>query len=127
MWRGAAIGAVDVGWASRVERGMPRAAACSWVRLEVGTPTMSERAPDLRRVPSLSTTTAAVEPVPRPRTMPLLTYWTALSAASFFRSSWVRTGAEALIEEENLMRLAEGEGRRKERDREAAAMVGKVI
>ena len=42
----------------------------------------------------MSTTKAAVEPVPRPRIMPDLTDSTALSAASFLRSSWERTGAD---------------------------------
>ncbi|XLR09557.1 hypothetical protein HN51_046170 [Arachis hypogaea] len=37
---------------------------------------------------------AAVEPVPRSRTMSDLTYLTALSAASFLRSSCVRAGLE---------------------------------
>lgn len=47
-----------------------------------------------RSSPSLETTKAAVEPVPRPRTMPDLTYSMALSAASFLRSSWERVGGD---------------------------------
>ena len=43
--------------------------------------------------PMRATAKAAVEPVPRPRTMPDLTDSTAFSAASFFRSSWVRAAA----------------------------------
>lgn len=50
---------------------------------------MSLSSPDARSSPILDTTKAAVEPVPSPRTIPELTYSTALSAASFLRSSWV--------------------------------------
>ncbi|BAT87977.1 hypothetical protein VIGAN_05140200 [Vigna angularis var. angularis] len=81
------------GLSSRTERGMPRERACSSVRLEVGMPTMFVSSPEARSSPSLATTKAAVDPVPRPRTMPLLTASTALSAASLLRSSWVRVMA----------------------------------
>jgi len=37
--------------------------------------------------------------------MPDLTYSTALSAASFLRSSWVRTGADWALMEEILVRV----------------------
>lgn len=76
-----------------MERGIPSERACSSVRLEVGIPTMSFNSPVFRRCPILATTKAAVEPVPRPRTIPLRTYSTALSAASFLRSSWVSAAA----------------------------------
>ncbi|KAJ6996241.1 Lipoprotein signal peptidase [Populus alba x Populus x berolinensis] len=93
------------GWSSRTDRGMLRERACSSVRLEVGTPMMSFSSPVFKSSPSLATTKAAVEPVPRPRTMPDLTYSTALSAASFLRSSWVRTGADWALMEEILVRV----------------------
>lgn len=55
---------------------------------------MLSRVLSARSSPSLETTKAAVEPVPRPRTMPDLTYSMALSAASFLRSSWERVGGD---------------------------------
>lgn len=85
---------------------MFKEAACSWVRFEVGTPTMFVNCPVARSSPSLATTKAAVEPVPRPRTIPLWTYWTALSAASFLRSSWVKGGDGVGVERD----LMENEG-----------------
>lgn len=45
--------------------------ACSKVRMEVGTPTMSLSSPLFSSSPMRSTAKAAVEPVPRPTTMPL--------------------------------------------------------
>lgn len=72
---------------------------------------MSFNSPNLRSSPILETTKAAVEPVPRPRTMPLLTYSTALSAASFLRSSWVsaeEVGEEWVTIEEGVRKLREG-------------------
>eukprot|EP01018_Ginkgo_biloba_P013124 Gb_35013 [translate_table: standard] len=86
------------GLSSRTDKGMPNEAACSAVRLEVGMPTISLSFPVLSNSPILATTNAAVEPVPRPNTMPLSTYSTALSAASFFRSSWVSVVDIALID-----------------------------
>ncbi|KAK2994723.1 hypothetical protein RJ640_002529 [Escallonia rubra] len=64
-------------------------APCSWVRFEVGTPTMFVSSPDFKRAPSLATTKAEVEQVPRLRTMSDLTYST---ASSFLRLSWVKLG-----------------------------------
>ncbi|KHG08708.1 Lipoprotein signal peptidase [Gossypium arboreum] len=81
------------GCKSRVDKGMLSDAACSCVLFEVGIPTMLESWPVERSWPILSTTKAAVDPVPRPRIMPDLTDSTALSAASFLRSSWESTGA----------------------------------
>lgn len=90
---------------------------------------MPVRLPDDKRDPISATTKAAVEPVPRPRTMPLDTYSTALIAASFFRSSWVRAveGTErALIGAKRGRRREENRGgdtwRRDERWRETEAI-----
>ncbi|KAJ0867221.1 hypothetical protein HanRHA438_Chr12g0560661 [Helianthus annuus] len=64
--------------------------ACSWVLVEVGMPMMFVSLPWLRRCPILSIACLAVEPVPRPRTMPDSTNSTALYAAIFLSWSWVR-------------------------------------
>jgi hypothetical protein len=52
---------------------MPRLLACSYVRTLVGTPMMLVSLPSFMRDPMRSTANAAVEPVPRPTTMPDLT------------------------------------------------------
>ncbi|KAK2993666.1 hypothetical protein RJ640_009481 [Escallonia rubra] len=74
-------------------------AVCSWVCFEVGTPTMFVSSPDFKWARSLVTTKAAVEPVPRSRTMQDLTY---LTAVGFLRSSWVKVGVgvEARMEKQ---------------------------
>ena len=56
----------------------------------VGIPTMSLSVPHFINLPILATTKAVVDLVPRPNTMSLSTYSTALSATSFFKSSCVR-------------------------------------
>lgn len=86
---------------------MPRDAACSAVRLDVGIPTMLEIWPAARSSPMRATAKAAVEPVPRPRTMPDLTESTAFSAASFLRSSWVRVRV-GVGEDRDLMVVEKG-------------------
>ncbi|KAH7545925.1 hypothetical protein FEM48_Zijuj01G0145900 [Ziziphus jujuba var. spinosa] len=53
---------------------------------------------ELSNSPSLATRKAAVEHMSRPSTISLLTYSTALSAASFLRSSLVRAGADDSFE-----------------------------
>ena len=58
---------------SKVVSGMPNSSACSFVLTEVGTAIMSFSVPSLSNIPSRSTANAAVEPVPRPTFMPLVT------------------------------------------------------
>ena len=58
---------------SSVIRGMPSSSDCSFVLMDVGTATMSFSSPDASFWPSRSTAKAAVEPVPSPTTMPLVT------------------------------------------------------
>src|SRR5580704_4804075 len=68
-------------WCSaKLASDMPRLRACVAVRSEVGIPTILS--PFATRAPSPSTTKKAVEPVPRPTTMPSSTYSTARYAAS---------------------------------------------
>ena len=55
---------------SSVASGMPRPSACFCVATDVGIATMSLSAPDLSSSPTRSTAKYAVEPVPRPTTMP---------------------------------------------------------
>lgn len=64
--------------------------ACWWVMVEVGIPIMLVSLPWRKRSPIRATAWQAVDPVPRPRTIPDLTNSTALYAAIFFNSSWVR-------------------------------------
>jgi len=66
------------GCESRLDRGMPRESVCLWVILEVGIPTMSLSFPWRRSLPMRSTMCLAIELVPRSKTMPDLTYSTAL-------------------------------------------------
>lgn len=82
--------------------------ACSYVRTEVGTPTMSVNEPSLSNWPIRSTAKAAVEPVPRPSTMPLLTYSTAFQAACLLSSSWLILTSAALL---TAMERRAGRGR----------------
>ena len=58
---------------SKVVSGMPSSSACSFVLTEVGTAIISLSVPSLSNIPSRSTANAAVEPVPRPTFMPLVT------------------------------------------------------
>mmetsp|Transcript_11416 Transcript_11416/g.70068 ORF Transcript_11416/g.70068 Transcript_11416/m.70068 type:complete len:236 (+) Transcript_11416:1625-2332(+) len=81
------------GCVSSVASGIPSASACSFVRSDVGTPTMFCSSPDFSSSPIRSTAKAAVEPVPRPTTMPLFTYSTAFHAACFLSSSWLCAAA----------------------------------
>ena len=59
---------------SSVVSGMPSDSACSFVRTDVGTAMMSVRLPSASFWPRRSTAKAAVDPVPRPTFMPLVTY-----------------------------------------------------
>ena len=76
---------------------------------------MSWSSPEARSFPIWSTAKAAVDPVPRPRTIPGLIASTAFSAASFLRSSWESATDWALTEKETeeeegevLRRVREG-------------------
>lgn len=44
----------------------------------------------MKEAPNLATTKVIVDPVPRPKTIPLFRYSTVLSAASFLSPSWVK-------------------------------------
>ena len=72
---------------------------------------MSWSWPEERSFPIWSTAKAAVEPVPRPRTIPGLMDSTAFSAASFFRSSWESATDWALTENETEVGRGEEERR----------------
>ena len=58
---------------SNVVKGMPSSSACSFVRTDVGTAMISFKVPSLSNIPNRSTANAAVEPVPSPTFMPLVT------------------------------------------------------
>ncbi|CCO74735.1 hypotetical protein [Streptococcus agalactiae] len=66
--------------------GIPNPLACSVVRFDVVTP-MTCNPSSLTRRPISSTKKYAVEPVPKPTIIPFLTYFAAVTPASFFSSS----------------------------------------
>ncbi len=68
-------------------RSIPSSRARASVWSEVGTPTMSERAPLRRAAPRSSRRCRTVLPVPRPRTIPLSTKDSAARAEARLRSS----------------------------------------
>eukprot|EP00001_Collodictyon_triciliatum_P001810 00349_1 len=70
---------------SSVMRGILRDSASFWVAILVGMHVISLSLPSLSFCPTLSTANLAVDPVPRPTSIPLLTWSsTALYPAAFF-------------------------------------------